>query len=191
IGTARIAPEARLHILSRTIGQGAVGPDADFRHLGRQQAQWAQHAFDGGNTRLLALLDHRIGDDAALTGVNDARLGSFAAEHLAGYQPDAAGAAMAGAAVMGQVDAVAQRCVQQQLAAARMKAIAVDGNSVTPCHGPSRKAKVPRLRVAQLSRRRGPSSDAQQPERSESETPTLIVDGGTAVFFYRPSPSWS
>ena len=66
--------------------------------------------------------------------MNDARLGAFAALHLAGYQPHAAGAAVAGAAVMGQVDAVAQRSVQQQLAAARQKAIAVDSNSVTPCH---------------------------------------------------------
>ena len=66
--------------------------------------------------------------------MNDARLGAFAAPHFAGYQPHAAGAAVAGAAVMGQVDAVAQSSVQQQLAAARQKAIAIDSNSVTSCH---------------------------------------------------------
>ena len=43
----------------------------------------------------------------------------FAAAHFAGYQPHAAGAAVAGAAVMGQVDAVAQSCVKQHLAVAR------------------------------------------------------------------------
>jgi hypothetical protein len=43
---------------------------------------------------------------------------------------------VAGAAVMGQVDAVAQSSVQQQLAAARQKAIAIDRNSVTSCHCP-------------------------------------------------------
>jgi hypothetical protein len=35
---------------------------------------------------------------------------------------------------MRQVDAVAQGGVQQQLAAARQKAISVDSNSVTSCH---------------------------------------------------------
>ena len=80
------------------------------------------------------LLDHRIADDPALTGMNDARLGAFAAPHFARYQPHAAGAAVAGAAVIGQVDAVAQSSVQQQLAAARQKAIAIDRNLVTSCH---------------------------------------------------------
>ena len=66
--------------------------------------------------------------------MNDARLGAFAAPHFAGYQPHAAGAAVAGAAVIGQVDAVAQSSVQQQLAAARQKALAIDSNLVTSCH---------------------------------------------------------
>ena len=66
--------------------------------------------------------------------MNDARLGAFAAPHFAGYQPHAAGAAVAGTAVIGQVDAVAQSSVQQQLAAARQKAIAIDSNLVTSCH---------------------------------------------------------
>jgi hypothetical protein len=35
---------------------------------------------------------------------------------------------------MGQVDAVAQSSVQQQLAAARQKATAIDSNLVTSCH---------------------------------------------------------
>ena len=78
-----------------------------------------------------APLDHRIADDPTLTSMNDARLGAFAAPHFPGYQPHAAGAAVAGAAVMRQVDAVAQGSVQQQLAAARQKAIAIDSNLVT------------------------------------------------------------
>ena len=65
--------------------------------------------------------------------MNDARLEAFAAPHFAGYEPHAAGAAVAGATVMGQVDAVAQSSVQQQLAAARQKAIAIDSNLMT-CH---------------------------------------------------------
>jgi hypothetical protein len=66
--------------------------------------------------------------------MNDARLGAFAAPHLAGHQPHAAGAAVAGTAVIGQVDAVTQSSVQQQRAAACRKAIAVDRNLVTSCH---------------------------------------------------------
>ena len=66
--------------------------------------------------------------------MNDVRLEAFAALHFAGYQPHAARAAVAGSAVIGQVDAVRQGSVQQQLAAARQKAIAIDSNSVTVCH---------------------------------------------------------
>jgi hypothetical protein len=66
--------------------------------------------------------------------MNDARLGAFATQHFPGYQPHAAGAAVAGTAVMRQVDAVAQGSVQQQLAVARQKAIAIDSNLVTSCH---------------------------------------------------------
>ena len=67
--------------------------------------------------------------------MHDTRLGAFAAPYFARYQPHAARAAVAGAAVMGQVDAVAQRSVQQQLAAARQKALPIDRNLVTSCHG--------------------------------------------------------
>src|SRR5262245_31756909 len=70
--------------------------------------------------------------------MNDAWLGAFTAMHFAGYQPHAAGAAVAGAAVIGQVDAVVQSSVQQQLAAARLKGIAIDSNFVTSCHCPIR-----------------------------------------------------
>jgi hypothetical protein len=66
--------------------------------------------------------------------MNDARLGAFAAPHFAGYQPHAAGTAMAGAAVIRQVDAIVESSVQQQLAAVRHKALAVDGDFVTSCH---------------------------------------------------------
>ena len=41
---------------------------------------------------------------------------------------------MAGATVIGQVDAVAQSSVQQHLAAARQKAMAIDSDLVTSCH---------------------------------------------------------
>jgi hypothetical protein len=68
--------------------------------------------------------------------MNDARLGALAAPHFTGYQPHAAGAAVAGATVIGQIDAIAQSRVQQQLAAARPKAIPIDSNLVTSCHCP-------------------------------------------------------
>src|SRR5262245_39504187 len=74
--------------------------------------------------------------------MNDAGLGAFAAMHCARYEPHAAGAAVAGAAVVGQVDAVGQSSVQQQLAAARQKAIAIDSNLVSSCHCLSRKAST-------------------------------------------------
>jgi hypothetical protein len=51
--------------------------------------------------------------------MHDAWLAALAAQHLAGYQPHAASAAIAGAAIIGQVDAVPQGSVQQELAAAR------------------------------------------------------------------------
>ena len=115
--------------------------------------------------------------------MNDARLGAFAAVHFAGYQPHAAGAAVAGAAVMGQVDAVAQSCVQQQLAAARQKAIAVDGNSVTSCHGPIPEGhKFPVCGWRNRAAVAAPLPMRSNPSVLKSETPTLIVDGGTAVF---------
>jgi hypothetical protein len=66
--------------------------------------------------------------------MNDALLGAFAAPHFTGYQPHAAGTAVASTAVIGQFDAVAQSGVQQQLAAARRKASAIDSNLVTSCH---------------------------------------------------------
>ena len=66
--------------------------------------------------------------------MHDARFGAFAALHFAGYQPHAAGAAVAGAAVMWQLDAVAQGRIQQQLAAGRQKALAIDGYLVMNCH---------------------------------------------------------
>ena len=68
--------------------------------------------------------------------MNDARLGAFAALHFAGYQPHAAGAAVAGSAVMGKIDAVVQCSVQQQFAAARLNAIAIDSDLVASCHCP-------------------------------------------------------
>jgi hypothetical protein len=82
----------------------------------------------------MAPFDHRIAGDPALTGMNEAWLGAFTALHLAGYKSHAAGAAVAGTAVMREVDAVAQGSVQQQLAVARLKAIAIECNLVTFCH---------------------------------------------------------
>src|SRR5690606_4727694 len=66
--------------------------------------------------------------------MDDAWLGAFAAAHFAGYQPHAAGATVASAAVIGQVDAVFQSRIQQQLAPARRKALPIDRNLVTSRH---------------------------------------------------------
>jgi hypothetical protein len=66
--------------------------------------------------------------------MNEAWLGAFTALHFAGYEPYAAGAAVAGTAIMREIDAVAQGSVQQQLAVACEKAIAVERNLVTFCH---------------------------------------------------------
>jgi hypothetical protein len=54
------------------------------------------------------------------------RFGAFAALDCAGYQPHATGAAVAGAAVIWQFDAIAKSRVQQQLAAGRSKTTAID-----------------------------------------------------------------
>ena len=69
-------------------------------------------------------------DDSALAGMDDARLGALAALNLARDKPDAAGAAVAGTAIEGQVNAVLQSGVQQQLTPARREAVAVDRNLV-------------------------------------------------------------
>lgn len=66
--------------------------------------------------------------------MNHAWLGAFAAAHFAGYQPDTAGAAMAGATIKGQVNTVSQCRIQQQLAPARRKAFPIDSNLVTSRH---------------------------------------------------------
>jgi hypothetical protein len=68
--------------------------------------------------------------------MNDPGLGTFTAPHFAGYEPNAAGAAVAGAAVRGHVDAIAQRSIQKQLAAARQKATAIDRYLVISRHCP-------------------------------------------------------
>jgi hypothetical protein len=82
----------------------------------------------------LVLFDHRIVNDPALAGMNDARLGTFAASHLAGHQAYAAGTAVTGTTVIRQVDAVVQRRIQQHLAATRQKAMTIDRNMMTSCH---------------------------------------------------------
>ena len=84
----------------------------------------------------MLLLDHGIAGNPALASMDDARFGAFAALDLAGDQPHAASAAMAGAAIVRKVDTIAQSSVEQQLAAAREEAFAVDGNLVTSCHLP-------------------------------------------------------
>ena len=47
-----------------------------------------------------------IANDTALTSVNDARLGAFAAPNVARHQSHAAGPAVAGATVVGKIDTV-------------------------------------------------------------------------------------
>src|SRR5262249_40509873 len=92
------------------------------------------------------------------------------------YQPHAAGAAVAGAAVIGQVDAVVQSGVQQHLAVVRQKAIAIDSDLVTSCHclihliPEAFKSPSTAMRV---TRRRCASWDAQQTKRSGLEHPPL------------------
>jgi hypothetical protein len=82
--------------------------------------------------------------------MNEAGLGAFTAPHIAGYEPHAAGAAVAGTAIMREVDAVAQGSVQQQLAVARRKTIAIERNVVTFCHCLiPEDLKLPRLRLVQ------------------------------------------
>ena len=63
--------------------------------------------------------------------MNDARLGTFTAQHVAGYQPHAARAAVTGAAVVGQIDAIAHCGVQQQLAATREHGMSIYSDLVT------------------------------------------------------------
>src|SRR5262245_5924024 len=111
--------------------------------------------------------------------MNDARLGTFAASHLAGYQAHAAGAAMAGTTVIGQVDAVVQRRIQQHLAAARQKAIAIDRNVMTSCHSLIRKAKVPHLRLVRVTRRRlhfleGSANQAYQAKKGKQSGESVL-----------------
>jgi hypothetical protein len=92
--------------------------------------------------------------------MNDARLGALAALHFTGQQPHAAGAAVAGPAIKGQVDAVAQSGVEEQLAAARLKALAIDSNLVTSCHCLiPEDFKVFQLQLARATRRRCTSWD--------------------------------
>jgi hypothetical protein len=96
----------------------------------------------------------------------------LAALHFTGYEPHAARAAVARAAVIGQVDAVAQSSVQQQLAAVRQKAMAIDSNLVTSRHCLIPEGfKFPHLRLVRVTRRRCASWDAQQTKRSRSEHP--------------------
>ena len=118
--------------------------------------------------------------------MNDARLGAFAAPHFAGHQAHAACAAVARAAVKGQVDAVAQSSVQQQLAAACQKATAIDSNLVASCHCLIPEAfKILDLQLVRVTRRRGASWDPQQSDRSEPALSSL--SNRNADSFYRSS----
>jgi hypothetical protein len=104
--------------------------------------------------------------------MNDAWFGAFAAPHLAGHEPDAASAAVAGAAVIGQVDAVAQGSIEQQRAAARQEAIAIDGNLVSSCHCLTRKAsKLPIHRLVRVTRRAELPGMLSKPSVSDLKPP--------------------
>src|SRR5690349_5534895 len=111
--------------------------------------------------------------------MNDARFGTFAALHFAGYQPHAAGTAVAGATVIRQVDAVVESSVQQHLAAARLEALAIDGDFVTSCHYPIRLIpedfQVSNLPLVRMIRRCCASWDAQQTKRLGVWRPARIV----------------
>jgi hypothetical protein len=76
---------------------------------------------------------------------------------------------------MGQVDAVAQSSVQQQLAATRQKAIPIDRNLVASCH-----CLIPEgFKLPTYSRRGWPALAAplgcSDADASRHETPTPIV----------------
>jgi hypothetical protein len=79
-------------------------------------------------------LDDRVADDPALTRMNDAQLATLPATHVAGHKPHTARSAMTGAAVVRQIDSVAESCVQQQLTMACDKALTINLNPMTSCH---------------------------------------------------------
>jgi hypothetical protein len=66
--------------------------------------------------------------------MNDARLRAFTAAHLTFDKPNAAATAMACPAIIGQFDAVAQRRIEQQIAASAGEAFAIYRNLVASCH---------------------------------------------------------
>ena len=158
-------------------------PDADLHHLVRQRPQRAQHAFDGANTRRLVLLDHRIAGDPALTGMNDARLGAFAAAYL---RRTRAARSRCRSGRRGSHRAGLCRCSEQRPAAARRAApgsFAIDRNLVTSCH-----CLVPEGFKFSICGRCGRCCRAvpgtrQQAKRSRSSAPSREPSGmqGTAL----------
>jgi hypothetical protein len=74
---------------------------------------------------------------------------------------------------MGQVDAMAQSSVQQQLAAPRQEAVAIDSNSVTSCHRLTQEGSRFDPQLAQSNS--VAALLAQQTTRSSSEARTLIA----------------
>ena len=73
-------------------------------------------------------LQHCVAADAALARMNDAGLRAFTALHVAGNKPYAACAAVSGATIVRQVNAVFQSLVEQQLAKACVEAFAINRN---------------------------------------------------------------
>lgn len=91
-------------------------------------------AFNALNFGLPFSCDVRVAGDSALTGMHYSRFGTFAAFNFAGYESNAAGAAVAGAAIVWQLDAAIQGGVQKQLAVGRQKTLAVNRYLVMNCH---------------------------------------------------------
>ena len=90
-------------------------------------------AFNALNFGLPFSCDVRVAGDSALTGMHYSRFGTFAAFNFAGYESNAAGAAVAGAAIVRQVDTTFQCRIQQQLAIGGHETLAVNRYLVMNC----------------------------------------------------------
>ena len=64
----------------------------------------------------MSRFDGSIAANLALAGMDDSLLSALSPVDMARYQTDAARAAMAGAAVVGEINAVAERCVEERIA---------------------------------------------------------------------------
>jgi outer membrane protein TolC len=97
-------------------------------------AQRTQDTFNGPDTGRRTALDNDIAGDPALAGVHNAGLSALPALHLSGNETQTARSAVARAAVIRQVNAIAQRSVQKQCTTWSPKGAAVDRYLVASIH---------------------------------------------------------